>query len=313
MTKSTFADHCRELAQRFLQTAIVVDDEAFTAEAETAVDTVTAPGRRRPSRSVDEDDAAPRSGRHSLDTKAIIDGFASLGVICGAIGPTPPAMATIRQADIVVLDWRLKRDDPEFALTLLMDILTAEPDRNALRLVAFYTGEGELDRIRDQIAMKLKEAGLEPAVPDDATVTYEHGRIVLYAKPSVNLPATFHSRQAAEDELPQRLIEDFASMTVGLLPSIALVSLTAVRESAHVVLDTFRADLDAAFLAHRACLANPDEAEQHMVASIAGELQSVMDYAVGDQEPAGRAPSRSGSVAGRTRRKVSGLAGAPCS
>ena len=290
MTKSTFAEHCRELAQQFLQTAIVVDDEAFTAEDGSTVGPITAPGRRRPSPPVDEDDAAPRSGRHSLDTKAIIDGFASLGVICGAIGPTTPAMATIRQADIVVLDWLLKRDDPEYALTLLMDILTAEPDRNALRLVAFYTGEAELDRIRDHIVTELKAADLEPAVPDDATVTYGHGRIVLYAKPSVNLPRALQNRQVPEGELPQRLIEDFAGLTVGLLPSIALASLTAVRESAHVVLDTFRADLDPAFLAHRACLANPDEAEQHMVASIASELRSVMEYAVADEQPAGRTP-----------------------
>ena len=288
MTNGTFAEHCRALAQRFLQTAIVVDDEAFTAQHETTVDTLTPPGRRPPSG--DTDDAVPRSGRHSLDTKAIIDGFASLGVICGAIGPTDAAMAAIRQADIVVLDWRLKDDDPEFALSLLMDILTAEPDRNALRLVAFYTGEGELDRIQDQIVTRLRDAGLDPTVADHATVTYGHGRIVLYAKPSVNLPGTLRSRQAPEGQLPERLIEDFARLTVGLLPSIALTSLTAVRESAHIVLNTFRADLDPAFLAHRACLANPDEAEQHMVASIASELRSVMEYAVADQEPAGRTP-----------------------
>ena len=245
MTTRTFAEHCREIAQRFLQTAIVVDDKAFAAQDETAVDTLTPPGRQMRSRSVETDDAAPRSGRLSLDTKAIVDGFATLGVICSAIGPTAAAMAAIRQADIVVLDWRLRTDDPEFAVNLLIDVLTAEPDRNALRLVAFYTGKAGLDRIQDHIVTKLKAAGLEPAVPDDATVTYGHGRIVLYAKPNVNLPRTLSSRQVSEGELPQRLIEDFAALTVGLLPSIALASLTAVRESAHVVLDTFRADLES--------------------------------------------------------------------
>ena len=41
-------------------------------------------------------------------------------------------MDAIRQADIVVLDWRLRRDDPEYALKLLKCILTGEMDRNRL-------------------------------------------------------------------------------------------------------------------------------------------------------------------------------------
>ena len=55
-------------------------------------------------------------------------------------------------------------------------------------------------------------------------------------------------------DLPERLVQDFAAMTEGLLPGIALTSLTAVREGAHRVLDQFCADLDPAFLAHRACI-----------------------------------------------------------
>lgn len=288
MTTDTFAEHCRELAQRFLQTAIVVDDEAFAERNESPVDTVVAPGRR--SSGADESDQPVRSGGHSLNTKAIIDGFATLGVICGAIGPDEAAMAAIRQADIVVLDWRLKADDPEFALSLLLRILTEEPDRNALRLVTFYTGEAELARIQDDIVSKLKEEGLDPRVIDHGTVTYGHGRIVLYAKPAVNLAEPFQGRQVAEDELPARLVEDFSRVTAGLLPSIALASLTAVRECAHKVLDRFRAELDPAFLAHRACLPDPDDAERQMVNHVAEELRGLMDYAVADQEPAGRQP-----------------------
>ena len=287
MTTATFAEHCRELAQRFLQTAIVVDDEAFVERNENAVDQVVAPGRRT-SRLADTDHAAPRSGRHSLDTKAIIDEFATLGVICSAIGPTVAAMVAIRQADIVVLDWRLKADDPEFALKLLMKILTEEPDRNALRLVAIYTGEAELLRIQGDIFAKLREADLDPDLHEDGTVIYGHGRVVLYAKPGVNLPHTLQGQQTAENELPRRLVEDFSRVTVGLLPSIALVSLTAVRECAHMVLDRFRAELDPAFLAHRVCLPDPDDAERQIVNHVAEELRGLMDYAVADQEPAGR-------------------------
>ena len=289
MTTNTFAEHCRELAQRFVQTAIVVDDEAFVAPHDAAVDNVVAPGRQR-SNATDAGDAAARSGRHGLDTRAIIEGFAAMGVICSAIRPTDPAMPAIRQADIVVLDWRLKAGDPEFALNLLARILTEEPDRNALRLLTVYTGEAELDRIQNAVVAKLEKAGLEPDVSEAGTVTYGHGRVVLYAKPSVNLPPAFRGREIYEDKLPQRLVDDFSGVTAGLLPAIALVSLTAVREGAHVVLDRFRAELDPAFLAHRACLTDPDDAERQMVNHVAEELRGLMDYAVADQQPAGRQP-----------------------
>ena len=289
MTTDTFAEHCRDIAQRFLQTAIVVDDEAFKHRSPVTVDKVVVPGRR-PTRPTDADELPRRSGRHGLDTEAIIQEFATRGIICSAIGPTMEAMLAVRQADIVVLDWRLKADEPEFALNLLLRILTDEPDRNALRLVAIYTGEADLPRIQDDISARLREAGLEPQVDEEGTVTYGHGRVVLYAKPSVNLPRSFRDRQTPENELPRRLIGDFADLTAGLLPSIALVSLTAVRECAHIVLDRFGKKLDPAFLAHRACLSDPDDAERQMVNHVAEELRGLMDYAVADQGPAGRQP-----------------------
>lgn len=91
----------------------------------------------------------------------------------------------------------------------------------------------------------------------------------------------------SEEELPGRLIDDFAGMTVGLLPGIALVALTAVRENAHRVLDKFEGRLDAAFLTHRACFPVPDDSEQHVVALVASELAAIMEEQVGVVRPSG--------------------------
>ena len=76
-------------------------------------------------------------------------------------------------------------------------------------------------------------------------------------------------------------------MTSGLLPATVLTSLAAVREGAHKVLDRFSSDLDPAFLAHRACLPNPDDAEQQIVNNVADELRGLMDNAVAEASPAG--------------------------
>ena len=299
MTTDTFAEHCRELARRFLQTAIVVDDEAFMlATEDVSIRELVVPTRRQPKSSEDEARTGSPDGRR-LDSEALIDSFADLGVICGVIGPSKKAMLTIRQADIVVLDWRLKAEEPKYALELFVDIVTGAADRNALRLVAFYTGEEDLPKMQGEIFAALTSEGLDPQHEGLGTLTYGHGRIVLYAKPSVNLPGNLRSRQLTEEELPSRLVDDFSRMTAGLLPSIALVSLTAVRECAHMVLDRFCPRLDPAFLAHRACLPNPDDAERQMVNHVAEELRSLMDYAVADQSPAGES-----AVAGWIRERA---------
>ena len=54
-----------------------------------------------------------------------------------------------------------------------------------------------------------------------------------------------------------------------------------------MVLDQFNADLDPAFLAHRACLPNPDDVEQQIVGHVAEELRGLMDSAVAEGSPAG--------------------------
>ena len=76
-------------------------------------------------------------------------------------------------------------------------------------------------------------------------------------------------------------------MTEGLLPGIALTSLSAVREGEHKILDRFCAALDPAFLAHMACLSDPEDAERQIVTHVAEELRGLMDNAVADESPAG--------------------------
>ena len=279
-----------DIARRFLQTAVVVDNEAYMAADRGDIPSaeVVTPGRFARGTGQADGSRVGRGTEHALNARSVIDSFAALGVICGVVGPDQSAMETMRQADIVVLDWLLREDDRDYALRLLHELLTGEEDRNALRLVAIYTGETRLDDIYRAIFGTLGASGLGPrADGSDMAMSYRHGRVVLYAKSDVNLARELKGRSIAEGDLPERLVGDFAAMTDGLLPSIALTSLTAVREGAHRVLDQFCADLDPAFLAHRACLPNPDDAEQHIVNHVAEELRGLMDNAVAAHSPAG--------------------------
>ena len=277
-----------EFARRFLQTAVVVDDEAYMTSDRSDVPKgeVVVPGRRAPVSSQENRSSVGRG--EILDAQSVMDSFAAVGVICGVVGPCQSSMEVMRQADVVVLDWQLKEDDPEYALKLLCDLLTGEADRNSLRLVAIYTGEARLEEIFDVVFSQLDRIRLDPRGDESkSTISYRHGRVVLYAKSGVNLVEQLKDRSVAEGDLPERLLKDFSAMTEGLLPGIALTSLTAVREGAHRVLDQFSTDLDPAFLAHRACLSNPDDAERQIVNHVAEELRGLMDNAVAAQSPAG--------------------------
>ncbi len=285
-----FKDRSQAIARCFLQTAVIVDDEAFIPQGNDgpASDIIT-PDRhahRPANNSVDR-----KRGPHTLDAGLLVDSFSALGVICGVVSPTDAAMTTMRRADIVILDWRLQRNEPDkskLALEFLRDLLTGETDQNSLRLVAIYTGEPQLEDIRATVFEQLENLQLIPH--DNGTqpeISYRHGRVVFYAKPGVNLPPNLQGRSVSETDFPKRLVDDFASMTSGLLPGIALTSLTAVRENAHKVLDRFSARLDPAFLTHRTCLPRPDDAEQQIVGHLAEELRGLMDNAVAAKAPAG--------------------------
>ena len=276
---NNFDERCREIARRFLVSAVVVDDDPRYDETEH-VEHLDEPDRT--AGLVDEKDPPGRGGGRSLDAGAITESFSRVGLICGVVRPArdgnDAVVVAVERADLVVIDWQLYRDGGKRALRLINSILDSDRDKDQrLRLIAVYTGEPDIVGIGERINEKLcNRYDLESGTRDHTvTLSCGHCRIVVYSK------------EICEADLPGRLIDDFARMTKGLMPSIALVALTAVRENPHRVLDKFDGKLDAAFLTHRACLDVPDDSEQHMVTQIASELRAIMEEKVSRKRPAG--------------------------
>ena len=138
------------------------------------------------------------------------------------------------------------------------------------------------------VVFTLDRDAFESAAGQDGALTYAMGSclIVIYVKPGTTVEAGLQTRSVRESDLAERLIGDLTGMVEGLMPSIALTGLTAVRENAHKVLRRFETKLDPAFLTHRACLPSPADSEQHMVAQLASELHGIMDEAVAKESPA---------------------------
>ena len=290
MTYDSFAERCRDTARRFLLTAVVVDDELSVSADGPVHGDLISPGAGAVTGAPPSVDPPPS---RPLKVEPVTRSFAGEGMICGVVSPQQDdndhdaLVKAVARADIVILDWRLSRTTGANALPLLARILT---DDHRLRLIAFYTDQPDLGAIRRKIAASLDSLS-EPgrAVSDsnngNGAIDFGPCRILVYAKSDSR---TLERGSIVEEEaLAARLIADFADMVEGLLPSLVLTALAAVRENVYQVLERFGRDLDPAFLAHRACLTQPMESEQHMVEQIASELHGIMDDVVGRTSPAG--------------------------
>lgn len=299
---TSFADHCREIARRFLLTAAVVDDELSVVGSPAVHGEIKTPGQLPfggpPKERVPEPEERQDDRPHPLNLNPVTWSFARQGMVCGVISPSGKGdgehhvAKAVARADIVILDWRLDRESGATALPLLRRILK-EDQRNRLRLIAFYTGEPAAvrEQIRDEIEESLQDLDSPRRTPsrsrsDRNVIDFGACRIVVYGKPG-GVEENGSDDVISDDQLADRLIDDFANMVQGLLPSLAITALTAVRENVYRILECFGARLDSAFLAHRACLDAPSESEQHIVEQLAGELGGIMDDAVGGESPAG--------------------------
>ncbi len=304
---NAFLEDCTAIARNFLQTAVVVDDRAFLHHAEREVGTLLEPRRGvRTLPGQQQTAPMPVEQRQDLDAKVLIDAFAEAGLVCAVLRPqfmrdqtsssaAPEKMATVKsrarhathRADIVVIDWRLSADEPEVgtkALELIHSILTddAAVDTRAadgcprLRLIAVYTGEPDLEGIARKAEQFLKDKKHNSVTRNGFVVSTGRVRIPVFAKAGVDRQPGEKERQLGEQDVPERLIREFAETNQGLLANVALASLGALRDNTHRVLGRFSAELDPAYVAHRALLVPPEEAEFHPIPLLAAEFESIL-------------------------------------
>jgi hypothetical protein len=231
---------------------------------------------------------------HELNAKSLIESFAERGMLCAVIRPSefevealgnklyPPA----KRSDIVMLDWVLHGDTEGKKITEIIAGLTETPSDNdrRLRLIVVYTGESNLQGIVDDIERVLRTSGTaNVARIDPYTLVSGAVRITVFAKNNVRTVNELLERVVPVDELPDKLISEFTEMTMGLVSNVALESFAALRLNTHRILSKFHPGMDAPFLAHRAMLPQPEDANQLLVYLVGAELTAVLDgYEVGN-------------------------------
>jgi hypothetical protein len=283
----TFTELSQEVAEKFLHTIVFVDDQAEFIERERPKK-LEKPGRRG-GQGKDAQEISNERNTHKLDAKKVIDVFAWKGMVCSVLKPDkgedPLGIATeaAKRADVLILDWRIYDDDGEKAMAIIGDIITSDLSENPrLRLIIVYTGEPNIDAISE----KIKEKHCGDFNKNDGGFAFSQGhlRIVIFAKDGAKVPGEYSDRVISIDDLSDRVINEFAKITAGLVSNVALASLAVLRDNTHRIMGRLGHEMDPPYLAHRALLPNPSDAMNHMVDIIASEFHSLLDtYEVGEK------------------------------
>ena len=222
-----------------------------------------------------------------MNAEAVIAGFAEIGSVCAVLSAAPgrefrgKTVRAARRADIVILDWKIQDSVGNEALAVMRDILDGDRHSQRLRLLAIYTGEPDLggiyERVRGEVSGFYEEHELEER--EGLRMSKGPLHIVVLAKGGVHTGPQGESPdpQVTEDQLAERLTDEFAQMVGGLLRNTAIAGIAAIRDNAHRILAKFEKGLDPAYLGHRLLLPYPPDAEDHIEEALGAEINSVIE------------------------------------
>lgn len=288
MNVTNFGDLTRAGVERFLQTVLVIDNELKLDDSKEPPPSplITPPSTLRastpppvaltpPAEPAPPAEPRPSSGS-PLDAKQIMDAFLRRSMICGMHKPTrgdelvSEAIRAARRSDAVIIDWMLDGSDPSAAKNIIAGILAGDVEENGrLRLIAVYTSQqdvaGVVKQIRDHLNdLIFEEAGL-------GVLRKPNTRIVV-----LNKEDTVGASQSVKViDLPERVVEEFAKLSTGVLSTFAISAIAAVRRETHHVLAIFSEELDGAFLGHMCALSSTDDAKEFALDLLGGELRNV--------------------------------------
>ena len=303
--------HVSHAAKSFLKCAVAIDDRPFGSgksavganvrqsnEAESrggrSEPEVTGPIPRSP-KTAEVGKTVPSADTHNLDLRALTDSFAEEGIICGTLIPdnlqvenetagrgeaifVKRAQKMAQTADILIIDWFLKKQNTGTTLKIIETVLQADKDEGGrTRLICIYTGEDQLREICGQVRDHLLGGGyaLELNETDNTiSLTNRSTSIVFLNKKKVKGQYT-----VTEKELPKRLIREFASLIDGLLPSFAAGSIGAIRRNTHGILNIFCAELDPAYVGNRVISDPPEDVAQFVRELLVSEFDNQIGFA----------------------------------
>jgi len=294
-TQRDFSDHVREIVTDFLETVVVLDDEAL-ASPHAKSDAASTVEDNDPN-AIDPDttgglgieggllEPAGESGEsHSLPAKEVIDAFADHGLVCSLLDPDDAVetklLKTASRADLLVVDWWIYGSAGDRAIELIRSVLEADQtsDSRRLRVIAVYTGEPDLEKIADAVEQGVDD--IYPDLPlerDGLSMTKGPVRVTVLAKEHVRVPLSKERpNKVAIKDLPVRLAHEYSQLATGLVSGVAIQSVTALRKDTHRIIEKLGPSLDPGYLGHRVAQRRPADAEAHLTQMVASEFASIL-------------------------------------
>ena len=179
---SPFFKRSRIIAEEFLQTTVIVDDQAYFGDEKSILETrpptpidLKPPGRGSGGSSDKEALAGSEEalvlppyaiGSHRLNAQKVINSFAQKRIVCSVIRPSDDddndwitSLENLASsADILIIDWDIRDDNGKNALNILEQISRSAIDSPAqLRLFVIYTGSPRIAEIVKEIKAELED------------------------------------------------------------------------------------------------------------------------------------------------------------
>ncbi|HHX8519290.1 TPA: response regulator receiver domain [Vibrio diabolicus] len=288
---SAFQEHCSEIVREYVESVIIIDDGANLGqglEKKEPVDLVIEPEpeanafeipepklEKKPIKNPDKNNS------HPLNTLELTNAFFNLGIMAGIHQPqiikeTPSQFAkktvsASMSADIIILDWMLKKNDARYSQEVVKEILSQDAiSGGRLRTIVIYTGEPKLNELRNKLWTFLDNNSLKN--DKDFTIYSDSLNISFYNKSET----TNGQRIFSEQDLPLASLKEFSTLVDGLVPTFAVKSASEIRRNIGRLTSKFSKNIDAAYLSHRSLLPSPEDAELFMLEMFVSHLRSLL-------------------------------------
>lgn len=282
--------HYGSCAEIFLQTAIVIDDQAEFVPFAIPGPVIVPPQGLLDARApaiVETPGATSPSAAAPLDAKALTEAFLDRKMICSLYRPSPGeemvqrTILAAEAADVVVVDWHLEQGSSSKAKEIVRGLLRADQvEKGRLRLIAIYTAQSGREDIATELLNDLEAScDLSGSLLQEGPVLRNATTRIVVLNKRNTLAALDRDEVVPEANLPKRLVAEFAKLSRGILASFALRAVAAVRRGAHHMLALYTSDLDGAFVAHCCGIPNPDDAKTFALDMITSELRNLIEVA----------------------------------
>lgn len=282
----------RKAAAQYLQNIVFVDDEIFDkpsgrpVEITSALPLFKSPfSNSVPEVKVDNDEQVEKIPYHP---KQLVGSFAKEGMVCALYEPekgfdtetNSEIFKLCERADAVIFDWDLYGEDGRNIMPLIKNLVDNSQNSvpHHVRLCVIYTTKPNLGHVANAVYEHLKNANLkvEP-IQESLTLLAGATRILVLGKPNV-IGRTDESKalEVLEENLASRVIDEFAKMNSGILPSYALYGMSSIRRNSKKILDKFHGEMDGAFLLHRALVITSEDAFDQLPELLAEEVLAVV-------------------------------------